>query len=106
MGKLTALHIVEDPAEAQVAMLVLLPNYFKSPLIWPKYAKKSWGRPAKPRRAPFLHILNPLMASAYIERYGHITVNPKGQIIGTPSSHPPLPLYTIVQIGYVSINLQ
>ena len=64
LGKLTALHIVEDPVEAQVAMLFFLPNYFKSPLIWPKYAKKSWGRPAKPRRAPFLQILNPLMASA------------------------------------------
>ena len=39
-------------------------NYFKSPLIWPKYAKKILGQaPAAPAH-PFLLILNPPMSYA------------------------------------------
>ena len=67
---------------------------------------KSWSRPAKPRRTHSLQILNLPMAFAKIEPYGHITLDLKGQIIGTPFPHPPLHLYTIVQIGYVYTYFQ
>ena len=39
-------------------------NYFKSPLIWPKYAKKILGQASAAPAHPFFHILNPPMAYA------------------------------------------
>ena len=44
LGELTVLLIVDDPGEVQAASLFILLNYFKSPLIWPKYAETILGQ--------------------------------------------------------------